>query len=51
LGDANHLHLRLGEHDFVTLTAPSTPLTVGDAVDVDFVTPLFFDASGRRIVT
>ena len=49
LGDANHLHLRLGEHDFVTLTAPGTPLTVGDAVDVDFVTPLFFDASGRRI--
>ena len=51
LGDANHLHLRLGEHDFVTLTAPGTPLTVGDAVDVDFVAPLFFDASGRRIVT
>lgn len=50
LGDANHLHLRLGEHDFVTLTDPATPLKVGDAVDVDFVTPLFFDAAGQRIV-
>jgi multiple sugar transport system ATP-binding protein len=49
LGDANHLHLRLGEHDFVTLTDPATPLKVGDAVDVDFVSPLFFDAAGRRI--
>jgi multiple sugar transport system ATP-binding protein len=54
LGDANHLHLRIGstaagEADFVTLTEPDTPLAVGDAVHVDFVAPLFFDARGDRI--
>jgi multiple sugar transport system ATP-binding protein len=54
LGDANHLHLRVGnassgETDFVTLTDPATPLAVGDPVDVDFVAPLFFDARGERV--
>jgi multiple sugar transport system ATP-binding protein len=53
LGDANHLHLRVGdssaESDIVTLTDPATPLAVGDAVDVEFVAPLYFDAQGRRI--
>jgi multiple sugar transport system ATP-binding protein len=53
LGDANHLHLRVGdpsgESDLVTLTDPATPLAVGDAVDVDFIAPLYFDAQGRRI--
>jgi multiple sugar transport system ATP-binding protein len=55
LGDANHLHLRVGsatagETDFVTLTDPATPLTVGDAVDLEFVAPLFFDSRGERVV-
>jgi len=54
LGDANHLHLRVGnatagETDFVTLTDPATPLAVGDPVDIDFVAPLFFDARGERV--
>ena len=54
LGDANHLHLRVGsgsagEADFVTLTDPATPLAVGDAVNIDFVAPLFFDARGERL--
>jgi multiple sugar transport system ATP-binding protein len=54
LGDANHLHLRVGsatagEADFVTLTDPATPLAVGDAVNIDFVAPLFFDAGGERL--
>ena len=53
LGDANHLHLRVGdtsaESDLVTLTDPATPLAVGDAVDVEFIAPLYFDAQGRRI--
>ncbi|HTT14107.1 MAG TPA: ABC transporter ATP-binding protein [Burkholderiaceae bacterium] len=54
LGDANHLHLRLGsatagETDFVTLTDPATPLAVGDPVHIDFVAPLFFDAHGERV--
>jgi len=54
LGDANHLHLRVGsaaagEADFVTLTDPATPLAVGDPVDIDFIAPLFFDARGERV--
>jgi len=54
LGDANHLHMRVGnatsgETDFVTLTDPAVQLAVGDAVDVDFVAPLFFDARGERV--
>jgi multiple sugar transport system ATP-binding protein len=54
LGDANHLHLRVGnatagETDFVTLTDPGTALSVGDPVDIDFVAPLFFDARGERV--
>jgi multiple sugar transport system ATP-binding protein len=53
LGDADHLHLRVGpagaEADLVSLSAPGTALAVGDAVDVDFVAPLFFDAGGQRI--
>jgi multiple sugar transport system ATP-binding protein len=53
LGDADHLHLRVGgadaEADLVSLSAPGAALAVGDAVDVDFVAPLFFDASGQRI--
>ena len=53
LGDANHLHLRIGpsdaEVDVVSLVAPGTPLAVGDAVDVDFIAPLFFDSAGLRI--
>jgi multiple sugar transport system ATP-binding protein len=54
LGDANHLHLRVGsaaagETDFVTLTDPAMPLAVGDAVDIDFVAPLFFNARGERV--
>jgi multiple sugar transport system ATP-binding protein len=53
LGDADHLHLGVGpadaEADLVSLSAPGTALAVGDAVDVEFVAPLFFDAGGQRI--
>ncbi len=52
LGDQNHLHLALGEngeHDFVTLTDPGAGLSLNDAVDVDFLRPLYFDRAGQRI--
>jgi len=53
LGDADHLHLRVGatgaEADLVSHSAPGTSLAVGDAVDVDFIAPLYFDAEGQRI--
>ena len=49
LGDQNHLHLAIADQEFVTLTDPSAGLAVDDAVDIDFVTPLYFDADGRRL--
>jgi len=53
LGDADHLHLLLGpvgaEAELISHSAPGTALKRGDAVDVDFVNPLFFDHSGQRI--
>ncbi len=49
LGDQNHLHITLGDTDFVTLVRPDAGLQVGDDVELEFVRPLFFDATGGRI--
>lgn len=49
LGDQDHLHIRIGEHDFVTLSDPESGLGKGDQVAIDFVNPLYFDANGDRI--
>ena len=49
LGDQNHLHVTIGDRDFVTLTDPAAALAVGDPVDFNFVAPLFFDADGLRL--
>jgi len=49
LGDQNHLHVRIGEHDLVTLTEPGAGLAVGDEVSVDFLAPLYFGADGQRL--
>ncbi|MHB2169263.1 ABC transporter ATP-binding protein [Alsobacter sp. R-9] len=51
LGDQNHLHVRMGDVDVVTLSDPDSGLEQGDPVAIDFVSPLFFDASGARIRT
>ena len=51
LGDQDHLHIRLGEHDFVTLADPESDLAVGDDVAIDFDNPLFFTESGQRVRT
>lgn len=50
LGDQNHLHLSVGSQKLVTLADPGAELDAGDAVSVELVSPLYFDASGRRIV-
>ncbi len=50
LGDQNRLHARILGHDVVTLAEPDAALSVGDEIGVRFVNPLFFDASGDRIV-
>jgi multiple sugar transport system ATP-binding protein len=49
LGDQNHLHVQIEEHDLVTLVDPSSGLAVGDAVEIDFVRPLYFGAAGERL--
>jgi multiple sugar transport system ATP-binding protein len=50
LGDRNHLHLRIGENEIVTLADPDAPLNVGDDVAIEVLRPLYFDAQGNRIV-
>jgi multiple sugar transport system ATP-binding protein len=49
LGDQNYLHLRLGDYKITTLTAPDSELTAGDAVSLDLVKPLYFNAAGERL--
>ncbi len=50
LGDQDHLHIALGERDFVTLSDADSGLSVGDPVAIEVTRPLFFDAAGRRLV-
>jgi multiple sugar transport system ATP-binding protein len=49
LGDQDHLHVALGERDFVTLSDADSGLSVGDSVAIEVTRPLFFDAAGRRV--
>jgi multiple sugar transport system ATP-binding protein len=49
LGDQDHLHIRLVDQDFVTLSDPDSGLSPGDQIDIDFVNPLFFDQTGTRV--
>lgn len=49
LGDQNHLHVTMGEHEFVTLVDPNSGLSVGDRVQVRLKSPLFFARDGERI--
>ena len=50
LGDQTRLHLSLEGQELVTLTDPHTPLAHGDRISVRPDNPLYFDASGARIV-
>ncbi|WP_201839022.1 ABC transporter ATP-binding protein [Microvirga zambiensis] len=49
LGDQNHLHLKVGDMELVTLADPESGLSVGDRVSVALARPLFFDDAGQRI--
>jgi multiple sugar transport system ATP-binding protein len=49
LGDRNHLHVRIGDSDVVTLADPDAGLAVGDDVAIEFVRPLYFDKDGNRV--
>lgn len=49
LGDQTRLHLRLENHDIVTLTDVHTNLEPGDTVAIQPRNALYFDAGGARI--
>ncbi len=50
LGDRNHLHLRIGDDEVVTLADPDAGLDVGDDVAIEIIKPLYFDDSGNRVI-
>jgi multiple sugar transport system ATP-binding protein len=49
LGDQDHLHVKLDEHDFITLADPDSGLGPGDDVTIELKDPLFFNAAGERV--
>jgi multiple sugar transport system ATP-binding protein len=49
LGGQCYLHVAVGDTDIVTLGDPDTGLAVGDAVEIEMLAPLFFDARGERV--
>jgi multiple sugar transport system ATP-binding protein len=51
LGDRNHLHVRIGDTEVVTLADADAGLGVGDDVAIEVVRPLYFDRDGSRIMS
>lgn len=49
LGDQTRLHLKLNEHDIVTLSDAHSELSPGDYLSISPQNPHFFDANGVRI--
>ncbi|UZF94039.1 ABC transporter ATP-binding protein [Bosea sp. NBC_00550] len=49
LGDQNHLHIAVNQHQIVSLVDPDEGLDVSDEVSVSLLKPLFFDADGQRV--
>jgi len=49
LGDQTRLHLKVADHDVVTLTDAHTELAPGDTIRIAAQVPLYFDADGARI--
>jgi multiple sugar transport system ATP-binding protein len=49
LGDRDHLHVRIGGTDVVTLADPDAGLAVDDDVAIELVRPLYFDKDGNRV--
>ena len=49
LGDQTRLHLKVADHDVITLTDPHTSLTPGETIQIAPENPVFFDAAGARI--
>ncbi len=49
LGDQTRLHLKVADHDVITLTDPHTTLSPGETILIAPKAPLFFDADGQNI--
>lgn len=49
LGDQTRLHLRLDNHDIITLTDAHTELAPGDILAIQPTNALYFDATGQRV--
>jgi multiple sugar transport system ATP-binding protein len=49
LGDQTRLHLKLHDHDIITVTDAHSSLVAGDTVAISPKNPHFFDASGARM--
>ncbi len=49
LGDQTRLHLKLGEHDVITLTDPHSTLAPGETIRIAAQNPIFFDTEGNRV--
>ncbi|WP_299554780.1 ABC transporter ATP-binding protein [uncultured Tateyamaria sp.] len=49
LGDQTRLHLKVANHDVITLTDPHTSLNAGETIQIAPENPVFFDAVGARI--
>ncbi|APX10909.1 ABC transporter ATP-binding protein [Tateyamaria omphalii] len=49
LGDQTRLHLKVANHDVITLTDPHTSLSPGETIQIAPENPVFFDAAGARI--
>ncbi len=49
LGDQTRLHLKVADHDVITLTDPHTDLQPGQIILIAPENPVYFDAEGARI--
>lgn len=49
LGDQDHMHIRIGEHNLTTLADPYASIKTGDAVMLTLNNPLYFAADGQRV--
>ena len=49
LGDQTRLHLKVADHDVITLTDPHTSLSPGETIQITPEKPVYFDGDGARI--
>lgn len=49
LGDQTRLHLKVADHDVITLTEPHTSLAPGETIQIAPLNPIYFDVQGARI--